>query len=97
MIIEVSSMAKKSAVEEKSQPVKKAAVNKSAPRVKAAKHRTPPAVSLQEEVVTPAVSHVITQGMIASIAYGYWESRGRQGGDPVEDWLRAENELRQKI
>jgi hypothetical protein len=91
-------MPKKSAVvEEKLQPVKKAAVKKSAPRVKAAKHRTSPAVNLQEEVIIPAVTQVITQGMIAAIAYGYWESRGRQGGDPVDDWFRAENELRQKI
>jgi Protein of unknown function (DUF2934) len=95
MIIEVSFMAKKSvAVEQKAQPAKKAVVKKSAPRVKAAKHRTPPAVSLPEVRETP---REITQAMIAAIAYGYWESRERQGGDPVEDWLRAENELSRKI
>lgn len=32
---------------------------------------------------------------IARIAYGYWEARGRQGGDPLEDWCRAEEEYRQ--
>ena len=31
---------------------------------------------------------------IAERAYSYWEGRGFQGGDPVEDWLRAEQELR---
>jgi hypothetical protein len=31
---------------------------------------------------------------IAALAYSYWEARGRQGGSPEEDWLRAERELR---
>ena len=33
---------------------------------------------------------------IAALAYSYWEARGRQGGSQLEDWLRAERELRQK-
>lgn len=33
---------------------------------------------------------------IARMAYGYWEARGRTGGDPLEDWVRAENEYRQR-
>ena len=33
---------------------------------------------------------------IARLAYSYWEARGRQGGSPLEDWLRAENELKVK-
>ena len=35
-----------------------------------------------------------TQDEIARLAYSYWESRGGQGGCSVEDWLRAERELR---
>ena len=31
---------------------------------------------------------------IAQLAYLYWEARGCQGGSPDEDWLRAEQELR---
>jgi hypothetical protein len=31
---------------------------------------------------------------IARLAYSYWEARGRQGGSPEQDWLRAERELR---
>jgi len=34
-----------------------------------------------------------TQESVARLAYSYWESRGYQGGDPVEDWFRAEQEL----
>ncbi len=33
---------------------------------------------------------------IASLAYSYWESRGRQGGSAEDDWLRAERELRRR-
>jgi Protein of unknown function (DUF2934) len=31
---------------------------------------------------------------IERVAYGYWEQRGYQPGDPFEDWLRAEAEVR---
>ncbi len=31
---------------------------------------------------------------IARLAYSYWEARGCQGGNPEEDWTRAERELR---
>jgi Protein of unknown function (DUF2934) len=31
---------------------------------------------------------------VAALAYTYWAGRGRQGGSPEEDWLRAEQELR---
>jgi hypothetical protein len=34
------------------------------------------------------------QQAVASLAYSYWEARGRQGGSPEADWLRAEQELR---
>ncbi len=33
------------------------------------------------------------QEKIAELAYSYWAGRGRQGGCPEEDWLRAEREL----
>jgi hypothetical protein len=36
------------------------------------------------------------QEVIATIAYSYWESRGCQGGSPIEDWVRAEHEFRQR-
>jgi hypothetical protein len=37
-----------------------------------------------------------THDEIAVLAYSYWESRGRQGGSQLEDWFRAERELRRK-
>jgi hypothetical protein len=30
---------------------------------------------------------------IELLAYSYWVQRGRQGGSPEEDWLRAEREI----
>lgn len=33
---------------------------------------------------------------IARLAYSYWEERGFQGGSALEDWLRAEREIRQQ-
>jgi hypothetical protein len=40
---------------------------------------------------------VISHEEIAKQAYFYWEARGCQGGDPVEDWARAEAELKQRL
>ena len=34
-----------------------------------------------------------TREEIAQLAYSLYESRGRQDGHDVEDWLRAEQEL----
>ncbi len=31
---------------------------------------------------------------VARLAYSYWVARGRQGGSPEDDWLRAEAEYR---
>ena len=35
--------------------------------------------------------------MIASLAYSYAEERGFEGGDPTEDWLRAESAIEQML
>ena len=32
-------------------------------------------------------------GEISAVAYSYWESRGREDGHDVEDWLAAEQEV----
>ena len=33
---------------------------------------------------------------ISELAYSYWEERGFEGGDSVQDWLRAEDELKKR-
>lgn len=48
---------------------------------------------------TPAPEVVIIdldREEVARLAYSYWEARGYRGGSPVDDWTRAENELRER-
>ena len=33
---------------------------------------------------------------IARLAYAYWEAGGRRDGSSLEDWLRAERDLRER-
>jgi len=40
------------------------------------------------------VLRVPTHEEIAKLAYSYWEARARREGSALEDWLRAERELR---
>ena len=39
---------------------------------------------------------VPAQEEIAELAYSYWEERGFQGGSQLEDWLRAEREIKKR-
>jgi len=61
-----------------------------------------PAAAEQETVApqseAPALASVYAPSYdeIANLAYSYWEARGCQGGCPEEDWLRAEDELRNR-
>ena len=43
---------------------------------------------------TVAVNRELVHEEIARLAYALWEARGCQDGNPEEDWLRAEEELR---
>ena len=38
----------------------------------------------------------VTREEIAKLAYSYWIARGHSHGGAQEDWLRAEQELRQR-
>jgi hypothetical protein len=59
-----------------------------------------PVVARQSVAAEPSAARpgqkprIVTREDIASLAYSYWENRGYQGGCSVEDWLRAERELR---
>jgi hypothetical protein len=78
---------KQAVVKETTASVRKPA----APRVKAAQHRaaTPQVVMDQPQQNVHEI--------VAKIAYGYWEARGCTGGDPAEDWFRAEAEFRKTL
>jgi hypothetical protein len=64
-----------------------------APKKTAAKTEV---ASAAAEVSIPTTAAVVSQEAIAEQAYLYWEARGFQGGDSVSDWVRAEEELRQR-
>lgn len=61
-----------------------------------------PVASEQESVApqalaaVPAPVYVPSYDEVAALAYSYWEARGCQGGSQEADWLRAENELRNR-
>jgi hypothetical protein len=68
--------------------VKADAVRKSAPR------KSSPEV---EQTPTPlVVKFDLDKDEVARLAYSYWEARGYQGGSPMDDWIRAEKELREQ-
>lgn len=58
-----------------------------APRVKTARHAKGPAESIAE-------SKENAHEIIARLAYSYWQARGGEDGNAMEDWLRAEHEYR---
>jgi hypothetical protein len=64
----------------------------SAPRVTKTKHSKADAAV---EAVAEIAAKADPREAIAKLAYGYWAARGFQGGDPVEDWVRAEKEYLQ--
>ena len=45
---------------------------------------------------TVVVERELSREEIARVAYSLWEARGCQHGNPDEDWLRAEEQLRQR-
>jgi hypothetical protein len=67
----------------------------------AAKKPVPPVGESETETVLAVSASESSHGMepsreaIARLAYLYWLDRGGQQGSAEEDWLRAEQELRQ--
>ena len=67
------------------------------PRIQTAKHsKTASTVeNLAEAIAESAPAQPqLTHEAVAVVAYSYWESRGYQGGDALDDWFRAEAELK---
>lgn len=62
---------------------------------KAARPRAAKPAAAPRAKRTPGAAHTpIAPEEIARLAHSYWEARGRDGGSPEEDWLRAEQELK---
>ena len=52
------------------------------------------AITAESSVVRSWASETpMDRETVSRLAYSYWEARGRSGGSPEEDWLRAEEEL----
>ncbi len=47
---------------------------------------------MMEEAIVAANPVANPREAIEKLAYGYWAARGFQGGDALEDWVRAERE-----
>jgi len=67
-----------------------------APRVKAAQHSKVVSSEPASHTVIAENNAISESEVIAQIAYGFWEARGRQAGSPLEDWVRAEHEYRHR-
>jgi hypothetical protein len=71
-----------------------------APRVTSSKHKATagePIAATEEIVVMASKSDGNPLETISKLAYGYWEARGYQAGDPLADWVRAEEAYRQGL
>ncbi len=91
MIGEVSVMPRKQVnVAKEAAPAVVRTAKSRTPRIRTAKHSKSAVIS---ETIADSQS-LISHESIAVVAYGYWESRGYQGGNPQDDWFRAEAELR---
>lgn len=64
-------------------------------RTKASETKTPRGASSGLAAATPEPA--IDREAVARLAYSYWAARGFTGGSSEEDWLRAEQELRESI
>jgi hypothetical protein len=57
--------------------------------------------TMQESIFADAQEGDIYKGqirsMIAELAYSYAEERGFEGGNPTDDWLRAERSVKQML
>jgi hypothetical protein len=60
-------------------------------KAKAAKETEPAGAEREAAAIQPESGE--SRERIAQLACSYWESRGRQGGSPEEDWFRAVEQL----
>ena len=75
------------------------------PKARKAKHKAPAIVqppyegSVKRDEIRNAMADTEVEPgheAIAQLAYSLWVARGHRGGSVKEDWLRAEQELRQR-
>ena len=76
-------------------------MSRSRERISAWRRRCRAAVAVVLRRVRPASARLLpaeggapSHQQIERLAYSYWEARGGCGGSALEDWLRAERELK---
>ena len=68
------------------------------PQVTAAGDAVPAAAPDHHESAESILSQAVSRHeQIALLAYSYWQERGCQGGCPEDDWLRAEQEIQNRL
>lgn len=93
-------MAKKSSVPASESTVKQTAKSKTTAAPKRHSRATPgsAAPAVPEVNSEPRVAEIVLDGSeVSRLAYSYWVARNFRPGSQVEDWFRAENELRQRL
>ena len=76
--------------------IKKAKAPTKASKTEEKKPAEKKATAKKAKVAEPAKIHVVTHEEVSRLAHQYFIERGHQHGDHVNDWFRAEQELRNK-
>jgi hypothetical protein len=50
----------------------------------------------KDSVIAISQPAIVSRELIEQLAYQFWAQRGYQHGNSIEDWLRAEQELRER-
>jgi Protein of unknown function (DUF2934) len=82
-----------------SKPIAKRATSTKHSATKTTAIAATPVCEEAETAMAPMVNGGIVEidrEEVAKLAYLYWEARGGQGGSPENDWIRAEEELKNR-
>jgi hypothetical protein len=74
-----------------------AAIRDSAAKSRKKAKRTAAAGETFQENIGEDSTSISIHEKVALLAYRYWEERGRHGGNPEEDWFRAEREVLARV
>jgi Protein of unknown function (DUF2934) len=86
----------KSVTPKSSRPARAASLHRAAKPVIVVAEPAPERAKVMAAAAGAEQTHHISHDAIAKLAHSYWVARGHQGGNPHEDWIRAERELRSR-
>lgn len=88
-------MTKKTTVSANESATKKASAPRTAASLKRHGKATPSSTEKLVQSAAPVVE--LDRQEVARLAYSYWVERNYRHGSQVEDWFRAESELRRRL